>query len=223
MQVKIVTSTLNDGNMSYKIGSKEEVDANRHSFFEKNGIRPGRVVTMAQVHGDRVGVVKRSQIRRNTDGLITKAPNLWLTVYHADCIPLFFIDETIPAIGIAHVGWKGLVAGLPVKMVKEMVKHFKSKPERIKIKFGPYICANCYNIEPKEERVKFLPHKIKNGQAYLDFGKAVIDQLTSAGVLTFNILTSNVDCTVEQPEKYWSHHKLRDQRAGGMISAIGFS
>jgi copper oxidase (laccase) domain-containing protein len=50
---------------------------------------------MQQVHGSRIGVVKRPQLRARTDGLITKTPELWLVVSHADCIPLFYIDEEV--------------------------------------------------------------------------------------------------------------------------------
>lgn len=223
MKVHIFTSIVTDGNMSYKLGPKEQVDANRRRFFEQHGIRPGRVVAMDQVHGVRIGVVKRPQMRKKTDGLITKTPNLWLTADHADCLPLFLIDEKTPAIGLAHVGWKGAVAGLPAKMVGEMAKHFKTKPESLKISFGPFICEDHYDVDAGEERVKLLPHTIKNGKAYLDLGQAVINQLIGTGVLTSNILTSNLDCTAEQPDKYWSHHRLRDQRQGSMISVIGFT
>jgi YfiH family protein len=213
----IATSNKSDGNMSYKLGPKKQVDDNHRLFFDKHDIRPGRVVTMEQVHGDRIGVVKRPQVRKHTDGLITKTPNLWLAVYHADCIPLFFVDETIPTVGIAHVGWRGTVAQLPVKMVREMGKHFKSKPENIEVYFGPFICADHYDVDLGDKRLKLLPHKIKNGKGYIDLYQAVKTQLKSSGI------HDSIECTAEQPDKYWSYHQTREKLDGVMISVIGFS
>lgn len=221
MKIYTFTSTIADGNMSYKFGSKEDVDANHRRFFAKHGIRPGRVVTMEQVHSDRIGVVKRSQYRNKTDGLITKTPDLWLVVYHADCLPLFLIDEKTPAVGAVHIGWKGAVNGIAGKIVREMVKHFKTDPKNLKVEFGPFICSKHYDVDINDERIKHLPHTIKNGRAYVDILKPVLDQLSQTGILTSNILTPNTQCTAEHTDKYWSHHILRDKREGGMISVIG--
>lgn len=41
------------------------------------------------------------------DGLVTNIPNLVLTTYHADCVPLYFYDYDKKVIGLAHAGWKG--------------------------------------------------------------------------------------------------------------------
>lgn len=216
--IKIFTSTIADSNMLYKFGEKLEVDANHQRFFASHGINPNKVVYMQQVHGDRIGVVKRPQIRKRTDGLITATPNLWLAIYHADCIPLFVIYNSKFGfvVGVAHVGWKGAVAQLPAKMVGEMVKHFKVDPKDITVKFGPFICKDHYDVNLDDERLKLLPHQIKGDKAYVDLYQAVVDQLPGVRVESVG------ECTAESPN-YWSYHKEREKLGGVMISVIGIS
>lgn len=234
MGIQIFTSSIADGNMSYKFGTKEQVDENHQRFFAKHGINPYKVVYMQQVHGDRIGVVKRPQIRRSTDGLITKTPNLWLAVYHADCIPLFFhqapsatsdvAKEDNIGIGVAHIGWRGAVAGLPGKMVAEMVKHFKSDPANLKIRFGPFICNIHYDVLSDDERTKLLRFKPLNqeGKVGLELKERVVEQLLAAGIKPENI-DSAAECTAEHPETYWSYHHTHEKIGGVMVSVIGLS
>ncbi len=233
--IKIFTSEIADGNMSYKFGAKEQVDANHQRFFETHGVNPHKVVYMQQVHGSRIGVVKRPQLRKNTDGLITKTPNLWLAVYHADCIPLFFIHQTPSAtsdvatggnigIGVAHVGWRGATNGLVGKMVAEMVKHFKCDPANIAVKFGPFICEKHYDIASDDQRIKILPtgSAPKEGRIGINLKKAVVDQLVKAGVKQEHI-DSTTECTAELPVSYWSYHHTHEKIGGVMVSVVGLS
>lgn len=231
--IQIFTSVVSDGNMSYKFGTKEQVDENHQRFFAKHGINPHKVVYMQQVHGDRIGVVKRPQLRAKTDGLITKTPNLWLAVYHADCMPLFFIDESLRVtpgvtresagrIGVAHVGWRGAVAGLPGKMVGEMVKHFKCDPANITVKFGPFICNIHYDVRSDDERIKLLRFKPINqgGKVGIDLKETVIEQLLKTGIKPENI-DSSAECTAEHPEIYWSYHHAHEKIGEVMVSVVG--
>ena len=41
------------------------------------------------------------------DGLITNIPNIILTTYHADCVPIYFLDKEKKIVGLAHGGWRG--------------------------------------------------------------------------------------------------------------------
>lgn len=226
MNFKIYTSTIADGNMSYKFGDKATVDANFRRFCEKNGINPHKIVYMGQAHGDRIGVVKRAQIRRRTDGLITNKHGLWLAVYHADCLPLFLLTDKTPgvpgtAIGVAHIGWRGAVAGLPAKMVREMVKHFKVDPKNLTVKFGPFICAKHYDVDASDERTKLLPTvDLGNERAGIDLLASVKKQLLTAGINHYQLTIDKLVCTAESPEKYWSYHRDR-KNSGAMISFIG--
>lgn len=126
------------------------------------------------------------------------------------------------SIGVAHVGWRGVVAGLPAKMVREMVKHFKVEPRNIKVKFGPFICARHYDVHVSDERTKLLPTvKLDSERLGIDLSKAVENQLFSVGISHYQLSIGKLDCIAEHSEKYWSYHSAREEIGGVMLSVIG--
>jgi copper oxidase (laccase) domain-containing protein len=79
---------------------------------------PESIIIPAQCHGDRiVEIVTGDENLSGTDALITRVPRVTLGVRTADCAAICFQDSE--KIGIAHVGWRGLCAGLIQKMLKE--------------------------------------------------------------------------------------------------------
>lgn len=79
---------------------------------------PENVIIPAQCHGDRiVEIVTGEENLSGTDALITRLPRTPLGVRTADCAAICFQDSE--KIGIAHVGWRGLSAGLVQKMLHE--------------------------------------------------------------------------------------------------------
>lgn len=64
------------------------VAENRARLAAAVGLRPGRVVWMNQVHGDRVEVVDgpREAAVEDTDALVTRTARLALAVVTADCV-----------------------------------------------------------------------------------------------------------------------------------------
>lgn len=75
------------------------VAENRARLAAAVGLRPGRVVWMNQVHGDRVEVVDgpREAAVEDTDALVTRTARLALAVVTADCVPVLMAD--------ARAGW----------------------------------------------------------------------------------------------------------------------
>ena len=53
---------------------------------------------------------------------MTHLPNILLTTYHADCVPIYFVDKTKKIVGIAHGGWKGTFENISGKMIDKMIK-----------------------------------------------------------------------------------------------------
>lgn len=56
----------------------------------------------------------------DVDGLVTDVPQLVLTTFYADCVPLFFIDPVHRAIGLSHSGWRGTVSDIAAATVRTM-------------------------------------------------------------------------------------------------------
>jgi len=90
----------------------------------------------------------------DVDGLVTDAKDLCLVCFFADCVPLYFFDREHGAIGLAHSGWRGTVAGMGRCMVERMEQEFGTRPQDLVAAVGPSICRDCYEVS-EEVAVQF--------------------------------------------------------------------
>lgn len=91
------------------------------------------------------GIVREREYT-DVDGLVTNDRNLCLVCFFADCVPLYFVDPKHGAIGLAHSGWRGTVAGMGECMVRRMTQEFGTRPEDLVAAVGPSICQDCYEV-----------------------------------------------------------------------------
>lgn len=95
--------------------SKENVIANREKISNNLGFSYNRLITVVQVHSNRVVTVTGKNEHINTleaDGLVTDLPGILLGVKTADCVPILFFDPKKRVIAAAHAGWKGAISGI---------------------------------------------------------------------------------------------------------------
>jgi hypothetical protein len=83
---------------SLNLGSHVEddpnaVQENRKRVAQALGFALENMVCAEQVHGSRVAIVSASSLEPlpQTDALITATPGLLLTLFFADCLPVFFV------------------------------------------------------------------------------------------------------------------------------------
>jgi hypothetical protein len=124
---------------------------------------------------------------QQTDGLVTNERSLILTTLHADCAPVFFADPDNQAIGLAHAGRRGIVAGMGGEMVRFMAREFASQPHRLVVAVGPTISAAAYDVsdETAQEFIARFGPKVVTGQSgrpHLDLVAALTLDLVSAGI-----------------------------------------
>jgi hypothetical protein len=200
--VILALSERRHGAMSFNRHKRSEVAQNRRSFLSEVGLELGNSVGAELVHGDRVALVDAShrgggaagrdgQIPK-TDALTTAERGLILTTTHADCAPIYFHSARRRAVGLAHAGWRGILAGLPRKVVEAMNAHFTCAPHELKIAIGPTICVEHYPVG-LEVADAFKEHfgqevlvRVGN-RVHLDLARAIVQDLTSFGVPTSNI------------------------------------
>lgn len=82
----------------------------------------------------------------DVDGLVTDDRGLCLVCFFADCVPLYFVDRKHGAIGLAHSGWRGTVAGMGRCMAERMGQEFGTSPQDLVAAIGPSICQDCYEV-----------------------------------------------------------------------------
>lgn len=204
-------------NLGYETGDLlDRVQENRRLFFKAMAISGSMIASAQQVHGDKVVNVSSPGSYDQTDGLVTRIPGIALVVQTADCLPVYIYDPTHQAVGMIHAGWKGTVLKISSKAVREMERHFGTKPEDIKIFLGPSIGPCCYEVGRDVAR-RFSAKYISGGR--LNLWKSNKDQLVEVGVRPERIMTSRL-CTVCHAEWFFSHRASSGQ-TGRMMAILG--
>lgn len=104
-----------------------------------------------QVHGKTLIEIKDpahserlKKEKPKADGAYTFHPEVELSVFTADCLPILFYSSNPKApIGVVHSGWRGALQGI----AKEMVKIFASYPGQTRAIFGPCILSCCFEVK----------------------------------------------------------------------------
>lgn len=217
-------------NLSFTRGDREEaVRENFRRVSEAFEIPMERFVFTDQTHTDHVRVVTaedagkgltRQRDYTDVDALITNEPGLMLSAFFADCVPLYFVDPLHRAIGLAHSGWRGTVAGIGAKTIEKMTEVYGSRPQDLLCAIGPSICRDCYEVgeEVAEEFEKVFGTsagsilKKRNGGKYdLDLWEANRIILTEAGVPKEQIAVTDL-CTCCNEKMLFSHRASAGKR-----------
>ena len=109
-----------------------------------------------QVHGTAVALVPESPeitapdglpVVPGVDGLITRDPSVVLTIYVADCGPIWLADRVSGAIGLLHSGKKGTASNIFQEALDQMSKHFGTRAKDVTAVLGPCIRPPDYDID----------------------------------------------------------------------------
>lgn len=190
------------------------------------GFRLPGVLTVRQVHGNKVIIAARTATRRpaslpakleDADGILTDRPGLAIAVRTADCLSVFLYDPLHEVIGLVHAGWRGTQQRIMTQAVALIRKQWGSNPKDLLVAFGPAIRSCCYQVG-----APFLEHfpkeTVKRKQGYFfDLPEANKNQLVGAGVGAANIMDCAV-CTCCDPTCF-SYRRERES-AGRMISIM---
>jgi len=119
----------------------------------KNVMRLDRIVFPKQVHGAQGFFVasknqakKTRSFTKTADFLFTNSKFTGLGVMTADCLPIVLYDKLNQAIAVVHAGWRGSVQNIVLRAVDAMTKEFGTKPEYLRVFFGPSAKVCCYKI-----------------------------------------------------------------------------
>jgi polyphenol oxidase len=190
--------------------TEENVEENRRRLCAEVGVDTERLTFNRQRHS---AVVHRAVGgRRGTDGdgVWSDEPGVPMLAFTADCVPLAVVGAERPALGLLHVGWRGLLEGI----VREGVQALGSASRAA---VGPAIGPCCYEVgdevaAPFRER---FGDDVLHGRN-LDLWAATERALREAGV-------EEVDrfdlCTSCHPDLFFSHR--RDLGVTGRQGVIG--
>ncbi len=188
------------------------VTENWRILAEGMGLRHDALVANRQVHGRDVRVVDDpAGPAVDGDGLVTNRRHVGLLALGADCLPVLIWRMDGSAVGAAHVGWRGVLAGV----IGATAQALGGGPLGAAI--GPGIGPCCYPVGD-DIRTAFLD----------DFGPGVVDgrviavaraaeiALERAGVDRANLQVID-RCTACEPDHFFSYRRdgaLSGRQAG---------
>ncbi len=208
-------------NLSFNAGDdSQNVETNRKRLAAELDVTWDKLIFPQQVHSNNIKIIRKPEEVekeiKETDGLITQVPDIYISVLTADCVPLLFFDTSKEIIGVAHAGWKGTVKHMARKMVDTFKKEFKSNPENILVGIGPSIGPDKYEVGRdviQEVKTSFgvdSPHVLyekEDGKALFDLWKANRIQLEYEGIPYENIEIAHM-CTYTDNEFFFSARQM---------------
>jgi hypothetical protein len=218
-------------NVASSVGDAiKNVQTNRQHMAAALGVGEERTRTVWQVHSADVIVARRDAPQGDTppqaDGIITDEPGLPLVMRFADCVPIMLHDPVHGAIGIAHAGWRGTVAGIAGAVVQAMVDAYDTRPQDLIAAIGPSIGPCCYEVGPEvvaQVRGAFLDSSglilppANGGGPHLDLWAANQRALEVSGVERVEVARL---CTACHTHEFYSYRAEagRTGRFGALIS-----
>ncbi len=222
-----VMSTQIDGDMSLQ-STADHVARNRQNFCAKNFIDIDHVVNAGLTHSTHVAVVEHAdqKIIEDTDALVTRAKNVFLSLTTADCFPVLFYEREQKIVGIAHAGWRGVVGEIVPRTINVMT-HEGAHPRKIRVAVGPGISAHFCDFDFADviayfgfyNQDKYIASGSTMEKVKVDLRKIIIDQLRHYNIADENIHNC-AQCT------YANQHTFFSARRDGkgfcrMMSLIG--
>lgn len=160
---------------------------------------------LRQVHGARVVIVGEpgAHAGQEADAAVTAVPGAVVAVQAADCAPVVLLGDGV--VGVAHAGWRGLVAGVLPATVAAM-RALGAGPSRAVL--GPCVHPCCYEFgaaalaEVAAATGGEVAGSTTWGAAALDVPAAVAASLAGLGV---PLDRAPSVCTACEADLHWSH------------------
>jgi YfiH family protein len=187
-----------EGDLADATGADPAVEARRRAVLD----RPW--TWLRQVHGCRVVRVAQpgDGVGAEADAAVSRAPGVALAVLTADCAPVALVSAE-GVIGVAHAGWRGLLAGVVEAAVDAMRDLGASG---VGAALGPCIHPECYPFGVADlDRVAArlgpgVRASTRDGRPALDLPAAVLASLDRAGA---ELVADAGVCTACSPD-HWS-------------------
>ena len=225
---KGVYKSLNCGSGSSD--KKEYVLKNIKYVSQKIGCTKDSLITLNQVHSNKVVVLKNKKDIKNKllgDAVVTQIKNIAIGILAADCAPILLYEPKKKIIGCIHSGWKGAFNGI----IHNTIQKFKELNPNIKeliAVVGPCIGKDSYNVK-SDFYNKFINQNPKNKKYFnktndnnynFDLRAFINKKISSFGIK--NIENIEID-TFSKSEFFYSYRRScinKDKDYGRCISVI---
>ena len=221
-----LTTTTSLGNMAYQVDDGKNVKEHRLLLAQDISIDVERFVYVHQHHSDKIAKVTLKDLGKgkdsfidgvDVDALYTYEKNVPLCVFHADCVPIFFIDETKDLVGIIHAGYKGTLIHVAYKSINKIIEDGGVKVENLKFFIGPYRMPKSFAIDEtsRKEIIEAGFEEAIIGDSF-DNGLANVLDLRKLGVKDEQISFANLDTFTD--DRFYSAYQKTP--VGRLVSLI---
>jgi YfiH family protein len=218
-------------NVSLRVGDNPQIVKDNICDLKRAvGIHDGRIVTMRQVHGDRLIEVTDTNIKEagEADGMVTRRAGAYLAVLTADCVPILMVAPERRIVAVVHAGWRGTLGGIAANMVRLFGNQYSLTASDIQVALGPSIGACCYEIQddvaqPLLARWGVLAESSleqRKGKCFVDLRSLNRNILEQAGISSAAIFEIG-PCTSCAADEFFSYRRERVE-TGRQLSFIGW-
>lgn len=200
----------------------ENVDENRHRFFDVIGAGTFQFASSHQIHGTEVLYTTEPGRFDGYDALITNQSGLLVGVTVADCVPILIYDQANQAVAAVHAGWRGTVGGIVTKTLTHMQRRFGTLAEHCYAYVGTCIDACSFEVGPEvadQFDSAFKRHDIRSRKSFVDLKASNMQLLSEFGIPVAHISISPFS-TVLNNEDYFSY-RVEHGQTGRMLAVIG--
>ena len=157
-----ITTTTKLGNLAYQVDNGEGVKERREQLAALLHLPIERFTYVHQHHSDKVMYVSLEEMGKGKDSfedglecdaLYTYERNVPLCIFHADCVPIFFINERSSLVGIIHAGFKGTMKHVAYKAINEIINKEKLDIKDFKFYIGPFRQPKSFKIDAETRQV----------------------------------------------------------------------
>jgi YfiH family protein len=211
-------------NLAMHVGDEQQsVAANREKLAADLNL-PAEPVWLDQVHSNRVIRIDdnvASGLPAQADASVSSVSGMVCAVLTADCLPVFFCNQSGTEVAVAHAGWRGLHAGI----ISHTIQAMRSPVSEILVSLGPAIGPQSFEVG-EEVFQAFIEKNEVNRNAFVatskghylcDIYELARIELQAAGI---DKIAGGGFCTYRESHRFYSYR--RQQNTGRMASLIWF-
>ena len=221
-----LTTTTTLGNMAYQVDEGKNVKEHRLLLADLLSVDLNRFVFVHQHHSDKIQKVTLSDLGKgrdsfidgvDVDALYTYEKNVPLCIFHADCVPIFFTDETKGLVGIIHAGYRGTLIHVAYQSIKKVIEDEGVNPKDLKFYIGPYRMPQSFKVDEtsKQEIMEAGYKEAIKGDSF-DNGLANVLDLKRLGINEEQITFANMDTFTD--DRFYSAYQKTP--VGRLVSLI---
>ena len=221
-----LTTTTKLGNLAYQVNNGEGVKERRHQLADILSLPIERFAYVHQHHSDKVMYVSLKEMGKGQDSfedglecdaLYTYERNVPLCIFHADCVPIFFINEKASLVGIIHAGFKGTMKHVTYKVLNEIINKEQLDIKDFKFYIGPFRQPESFKID-EEARTTILEAGFKDAIMNDEFDNGLANRidLYKLGVNDSQISDDHLDTFAD--DRFYSAYQKTP--VGRLVSLI---